>query len=281
MPKARLVAAFALTLLPPSGALVAQRYANVNGIRMYYEIHGTGRGRPLVLIHGGGSTITTTFGRILPLLARTHRVIAVELQAHGHTSDREAPESFTQDAADVAELLRQLHVDSADILGFSNGGHTVLQLAISHPQRVRRLIVASAFYKRDGAVPGFFDQMDHAQFSDMPQAFKDAYARINPDPAALLNMFQKDVRRMQTFRDWPDADIRGIQAPALIVIGDHDIVRSEHAVAMAQLLPHARLAILPGNHGSYLGEITSPNARSNVPQLFVALVDEFRDGKLP
>ena len=87
--------------------------------------------------------------------------------------------------------------------------------------------------------------------------------------------------RMQTFRDWPDADIRGIQAPALIVIGDHDIVRSEHAVAMAQLLPHARLAILPGNHGSYLGEITSPNARSNVPQLFVALVDEFRDGKLP
>ena len=275
----RLVAALASTLLPLSGALVAQSYAAVNGIRMYYEIHGNGQ--PLVLIHGGGSTITTTFGRILPLLARAHRVIAVELQAHGHTADRDAPESFVQDAADVAELLRQLHVDSADVLGFSNGGHTALQLGISHPERVRTLIIASAFYRRDGVAAGFWVQMDHAQFSEMPQPFKDAFARINPDPAALLNMFHKDVQRMQTFRDWPDAEIRGIQVPALIVIGDHDIVRPEHAVAIAQLLPHARLAILPGNHGSYLGEITSPNPASRVPALFVALVEEFLDGKVP
>src|SRR5205085_3981083 len=95
-------------------------YAEVNGLHMYYELHGSGR--PLVLIHGGGSTIGTTFGGVLPALSHTHQVIAVELQAHGHSGDRAAPESFRQDADDVAELLRQLDAPAADVLGFSNGG---------------------------------------------------------------------------------------------------------------------------------------------------------------
>src|SRR5690242_11657662 len=95
------------------------RYATVNGLKMYYEIHGSGQ--PLVLIHGGGSTIKSTFGRILPDLAKTHRVIAVELQAHGHTADIDRPLSFEQDADDVAALLKQLHIEKADVMGFSNG----------------------------------------------------------------------------------------------------------------------------------------------------------------
>jgi len=103
-------------------------HAPVNGIQMYYEIHGAGQ--PLVLIHGGGSTIYTSFGRILPLLAKKYQVIAMELQAHGHTSDRDAPESFAQDADDVAALLHQLNISEADILGFSNGGQTAMQLAM-------------------------------------------------------------------------------------------------------------------------------------------------------
>ena len=136
-----------------SSGETTSKYAGVNGIKMYYELHGTGR--PLVLIRGGGSTVTTTFGKILPSLAKTRMVIAVELQAHGHTSDRNAPESFEQDADDVAELLKQLNINGADIFGFSNGGHTAMEVAIRHPERVRRLILASAFYKGLAWIKGF------------------------------------------------------------------------------------------------------------------------------
>ena len=99
-------------------------FASVNGLKMYYEIHGTGT--PLVLIHGGGSTLHTTFGRVLHNFAKNHKVIAVEMQAHGHTADIDRPLSFQQDADDIAELLRQLSIDKADIFGFSNGANTTL-----------------------------------------------------------------------------------------------------------------------------------------------------------
>lgn len=248
-------------------------YADVNGIRMYYEIHGIGQ--PLVLIHGGGSTIATSFGRLLPALARSHRVIAVELQAHGRTSDRNAPESFAQDADDVAELLRQLNIARADILGFSNGGSTALQIAIRHPDRVNRLIAISAIYRRDGMPPEFWSYMEKAKFADMPQALKDGFLRVTPDSAKLLTMFERDRDRMIAFTDWNASDIRGIQAPTLIVGSDQDVVRVEHALELSRLLPHGRLAIFPGRHGEFFGEITYPHPESRVPELFVALVDEF------
>lgn len=252
-------------------------YAEVNGLHMYYEIHG--HGQPLLLIHGGGSTISTSFGRVLPAFSRRHQVIAVELQAHGHSGDRDAPESFRQDADDIAALLQQLGVVSADVLGFSNGGQTALELGIHHAASIRRLVVASAFYSRDGAPDGFWQGMAKAQFSDMPQVYKDAYRQINPDPAALLNMFHKDAARMQGFQGWSDADIRSIRAPTLVVIGDRDVVKPEHAVRMYRLLPRARLAILPGTHGSYMGEAMSPDPDSKEPELFVAMVDEFLAAK--
>jgi pimeloyl-ACP methyl ester carboxylesterase len=249
------------------------QYANVNGIKMYYEIHGAGS--PLVLLHGGGSTIYTSFGRILPPLAATRRVIAIELQAHGHTGDRDAPETFTQDAADVAELLKQLNIPKADILGFSNGGQTAMELAIKHPEKVRKVIIASAFYKRDGIPAGFWQGMEHAKFSDMPQLYKDEFLKINNDTTALMNMFKKDVQRMQTFKDWEPSDIRSIQAPALVVIGDQDLITPEHAVEMYRLLPHGRLIILPGAHGGYLGEMIAQDPTGKVPELFVAILDRF------
>jgi pimeloyl-ACP methyl ester carboxylesterase len=249
------------------------KYASVNGIEMYYEIHGAGR--PLVLIHGGGSTINTTFGKVLPLLRKTHMAIAVEMQAHGHTSDRNAPESFAQDAADIAELLRQLNIERADIFGFSNGGHTALELGISHPQSVRKLIIASAFYKRNGVPAGFWEGMERAQFSNMPQVYKDEFLKINHDAAALRNMFDRDVERMRVFKDWKDEEIRSIEAPALVVIGDRDLPTAEHAVEMYRLMPQARLAILPGTHGSYMGEAMSADEDSKVMELFVGMVEEF------
>lgn len=256
------------------------RYANVNGIKMYYEIHGSGQ--PLVLIHGGGSTITTSFGKILPMLSKTHQVIAVELQAHGHTTDRDTPVSFEQDADDVAQLLKQLNVTGADILGFSNGGNTAMQIAIRHPERVRKLVLASAFYKREGMYSWLWEGMKHARLEDMPKIYQEVYLSIPGNTqAGLQNMHDKDAKRMQTFKDWESDVIKSIQAPALIVIGDQDVVRPEHAVEMYRLLPHGRLSIFPDNHGSYMGEIMSPNADSKVPELFVAMLNEYLAAPMP
>jgi pimeloyl-ACP methyl ester carboxylesterase len=248
-------------------------YANVNGLRMYYELHGT-QGFPLVLVHGGGSTITTTFGRILPMLARTHRVIAVEMQAHGHTRDIDRPFTFTQDADDIAALLDTLHVAQADVFGFSNGGTTALQVGIRHPGKVRRLIIASSNYKRDGMVDGFWEMMEKGTFADMPQIFKDELRKIDPSDAAAHALFDRDSKRMLAFKDIPDQDIKSIQAPALVLDGDRDVVRVEHAVELSRLLPHGRLCILPGEHGEYFGEISHPVA-DRVTRGFVDLVDEF------
>jgi pimeloyl-ACP methyl ester carboxylesterase len=257
----------------------AGHYAKVNGINMYYEIHGAGR--PLILIHGGGSTISTTFGRILPMLAKTHQIIAVELQAHGHTSDRNAPESFQQDADDVAELLKQLNIAKADIFGFSNGGSTALQIAIRHPDRVNRVIAASAIYKRDGMRPEFWGFMEKGGFGDMPQLYKDAFMAINHDSTKLHVMHDKDRERMLGFKDWNVEDVKSIKAPVLVVLSDQDVVRVEHAVEMTHVLPHGRLAVFLGSHGEFLGEAMSPHPNSKVPQLFVAMAEEFLSAPTP
>ena len=249
------------------------QYATVNGLKLYYEIHGGGK--PLVLLHGGGSTITSTFGRILPDIAKTHRVIAVELQAHGHTKDIDRPLSFEQDADDVAALLRQLKIPKADFFGFSNGGTTCLQIAIRHPQMVNKLVLASTTYKRDGMQPGFFEGMQGATLESMPKPLQEAYRKINPDPKGLQAMFERDVARMITFKDISDEKIKRIDAAALVINGDAEVVRVEHAVALSQILPHAQLAIIPGGHGDYIGEICSPDKNSKLPAIVTVLIETF------
>ena len=227
------------------------------------------------LIHGGGSTIQTTFGTILPMLAQHYKIIAVELQAHGHTSDRNAPESFTQDADDVAALLKQLNISKANIFGFSNGANTAMQIAIRHPELADKIIVVAGAYKREGFIPGFFDGFKHATLEIMPQELRDAFLKVNPDSAALLNMFNKDVARMATFKDWSDEDLKSIKASALIINGDKDVVLPEHALKMSQLIPDARLIILPGVHGECIGEIETKSPNSKQPEMIVELVKEF------
>jgi pimeloyl-ACP methyl ester carboxylesterase len=246
-------------------------YASVNGLNLYYELHGSGR--PLVLLHGGGSTIESSFGRILPQLAKTHRVIATELQAHGHTLDIDRPMSFEQDADDVVVLLDQLGVKTADVLGFSNGGTTALQIAIRHPQRVNKLVLASATYRRDGMQPGFFDGFEGATLGMMPEPLQQAYLKANPDPKGLQRMFDRDVARMKQFKDIPEAAIQAIGAPALVINGDPEVVRAEHALALSRLLLHARLFILPGGHGEYLGSAEAPV--SFLPALVVPVIEAF------
>ncbi|WP_240432873.1 alpha/beta fold hydrolase [Taibaiella koreensis] len=235
---------------------ITAAYAPVNGISMYYEIHGSGD-IPLVLIHGGGSTIDTTFGEILPLLAAQGKVIAVEMQAHGRSSDREAPESFEQDAADIIGLLDHLGVTKANILGFSDGGCTALELGHSYPGRVHKLIAISCNYLRSGMIDGFFEGLGKATLNDMPEMFRNAFLELTPDRNRLQTMFEKDVTRRLQFRDRDDDYISSIQAPAFIMASDKDVIRLEHIVRIARLLPDSRLVILPGLHGSVLGAIES------------------------
>lgn len=250
------------------------RYADVNGLHMYYEIYGSGK--PLILIHGGGSTIESNYGHVLPEFAKRHQVIAMELQAHGHTPDIGRPLSFEQDADDVAALLKLLNIDKADVIGFSNGGTTALQFAIRHPEFVNKLVLLSANFRRSGMQPGFFEGFKNASMEKMlPKDLKEAYLKANPDPKGLQKMFDRDVARMVSFKDISDVSIKAIQAPVLIVNGDTDLVRPEHAMELFHLLPHARLAIIPGGHGEYLGEIASANKDSKIPQLVTAMIEEF------
>lgn len=246
-------------------------YAPINGLNMYYEIHG--KGEPLVLIHGGGSTITTTFGNILPYFAEKYKVIAVELQAHGHTSDRNAPESFEQDADDVAALLAYLKIGKAHIFGFSNGGSTALQIAIRHPELVNKLVAASAIYQREGMFNGFFDVMKNASLENMPQPLQTAFLQINPDKKALRNMHDKDRDRMLNFNDWPDSALAGITSPVLILNGDKDVVTAEHAAKMSKLIPNAHLMILPGTHGESIGEICSAAPAATIKHTAGAIME--------
>ncbi len=249
------------------------QYAVVNDLRIYYEIHGSGK--PLVLLHGGGSTIQSTYGRVLPELAKSHLVIAVELQAHGHTLDIDRPLSFEQDADDVAALIRKLQIKKADFMGFSNGGTTCIQIAIRHPEIVNKLVLASTTYKREGMQPGFFDGFKHASLDNMPAQLKEAYLLANPDPTDLQTMFEKDVARMVHFRDISDADIKAIQAAALVINGDAEVVLAQHAFNLSRMLPHGQLAILPGGHGDYIGESCARDKSSKLPFLVLAIIETF------
>jgi pimeloyl-ACP methyl ester carboxylesterase len=247
----------------------------VNGLRMYYELPGAGAGAPLALLHGGGSSIDVTYGRILPFLARQRRVIALDEQGHGRSTDRAAPLRFTTSADDVASLLQQLDVERADVMGFSNGASVALQVALRHPARVRKLVFASSFSKRSGAAPQFWQFIERASFADMPQPLKDAFLKLNPDPQKLRAMHDKDLERMQHFVEVDDADVRSLKAATLILSGDRDVCTPEHAVELARLIPDARLMILPGAHGDYLGELLMTQQGARYPELTAGLLDAF------
>ncbi|MES1226703.1 MAG: alpha/beta hydrolase [Bacteroidota bacterium] len=251
-------------------------YSEVNGLKMYYEMHGAGK--PLVLIHGGGSTIETSFGRLIPLLAPHRQIIALELQAHGHTGDRDTYLTFEQDAADVVQLLKNLSIPQADFLGFSNGGNTLMEIAVRYPERISKIILASTLYKRSGTEhPQFWEGFDMATLDHMPQVLKDGFLAANNNREMLLNMFNKDVQRMKVFKDWSNEKLAAIQAPTLVINGNADVGSVEHAIEMYRIIPDCELAIFPGGHGTYIGTIES--LENGIWPKFnaVHLIEEFLD----
>ncbi|MEK6481909.1 alpha/beta hydrolase [Catalinimonas sp. 4WD22] len=255
-------------------------YSEVNGLKMYYEIYGENEGTPLVLIHGGGSTIQSNFGKIIPSLAKDRKVVAMELQAHGRTEDRNTEVTFEQDADDVASLLKNLQIDKADFFGFSNGGTTTIQIAIRHPQMVNKLIIGSALVKRHGVPNWFWGFMENATLDNMPPQLKTAYLQVAQDSTGLQRMHDRDAKRMINFKDIPDEQIVSIKAPTLIIIGDKDIITPEHAIELHRQMANSQLAIIPGGHGEYIGEITTINADFKENELIVPMIEKFLNQKV-
>jgi pimeloyl-ACP methyl ester carboxylesterase len=252
-------------------------YSEINGLKMYYEIYG--QGKPIVFIHGGGSTIQTNFEKVIPLFSKNRKVIAVELQAHGRTNDRNADLSFEQDADDINTLLKNLNINKADFLGFSNGGTTVLQIAIRHPEIINKIILGSALAKRNGVPEWFWDFMKKAQLENMPEQLKKAYTEVSSNPNGLQVMHDKDVKRMIDFKDIPDDQIKSIKVPTLIIIGDKDIIIPEHAIEIHRQIVNSELAMIPGGHGEYIGEITTIKPDFKESNLIVPLIEKFLNKK--
>jgi pimeloyl-ACP methyl ester carboxylesterase len=257
--------------------LFVSGYSEVNNLNMYYEIYG--QGKPLVLIHGGGSTIQSNFEKVIPLFAKTRKVIAVELQAHGRTKDRNADLTFEQDADDVAALLHNLNINKADFFGFSNGGTTTLQIAIRHPQIVDKIVLGSALAKRNGVPEWFWSFMSQAKLENMPEQLKRAYIQVATDTNDLQIMHDRDVTRMINFKDIPDEQIKSITAPALIIIGDKDLITPEHALELHRQITNSELAIIPGGHGEYIGEITTIKYGFKESELVVPMIEKFLNKK--
>lgn len=231
-------------------------YADVNGLQMYYEMHGTGR--PLVLLHGALSAIGTSFGALLPQLAKDRQVVAVEMQAHGRTADIDRPLSMEQLAEDTVALVRSLGIDNADFLGYSLGAGVALQIAAKHPDVVGKLVLVSVSYNRAGFHPGMLEGIDNLQPEHLAGSpFEEEYLQTAPRPEDFPVLVGKVKALDKSFPDLPADVISGITAPTLLVFGDSDIIRPEHAVEMFRLLgggvagdiaglPKSRLAILPG-----------------------------------
>jgi pimeloyl-ACP methyl ester carboxylesterase len=259
------------------------KYVNVNGLNMYYEIHG--EGRPLVLLHGAFSAIGTSFGKVLPELARNRQVIAFEMQAHGHTADIDRPLSMEQMADDTAAALQQLGIEKADFFGYSMGAGIALQVAIRHPEMVRKLVFASVTYKLDGLHPGLMEGLAEMKPEMMfGSPWHEEYMQIAPRPEDFATLFAKKTEMDRRIRDLPAEVVKAIKAPVLLIIGDSDIVRPEHAVEMFRLFgggimgdtpagpPDSQLAVLPG---------TTHVTLVDRADLLLSIIPPFLDAPMP
>jgi pimeloyl-ACP methyl ester carboxylesterase len=253
-------AAFASAAEP---AKSAGQYATVNGLKMYYEVHGTGK--PLVMLHGAFG-----WANVPPGLGKDRQVIAVELQGHGHTAMTDRLMTFENLADDVAALIKHLKLERADVFGYSMGGTVALGVAIRHPEVVRKVVVTGTHF---GKVEDAFDAETFKQFKSLSPSFApppltNHYNRVAPDPKQWPRLVTSVQKMSLGFAGFSREQMRSIKAPVLVTLGDHDGVRVEHAVEMFRLIPNAQLAIIPhANHFMIFQE----------PQRLIPLVVAFLD----
>ncbi|WP_223834383.1 alpha/beta fold hydrolase [Spirosoma profusum] len=234
---------------------VESGFADINGLKMYYEVYG--KGKPLVMLHGSHLAIPMNWSHVIPLMAKDRKVLVTELQGHGRTRDIAREISYEGMADDVSGLLEHLKIDSADVLGWSMGGGVAFQFAVRHPEQLRRLIVVSAPYKHDGwwkDTENSFATFNADQFRGTP--IQKQYDSLGNDPAHFPEFVKKVISIDLKPYDW-SKDVLAIKAPIFMAIGGADGVRYEHALELFRAkgggkqgdlhgLPKSRLAILPG-----------------------------------
>lgn len=273
----------------PSAA-VETGYAEVDGLRIYYQVHGdlaSGQ-TPLLVLHGAlmsGDAMEPMISRF----AAARPVIAIDQRGHGRTGDAEGPITYELLADDAASVLQVLDVATADVLGYSMGGNTAILMAIRHPERVGKLIPISGTYRRDGWYPEVLEGIARmtAEFF-AGSAMEAEYRRLSPNPEAFPTLVE-EIKALEALpNSWPDEEMRAIRGKTMVVIGDADSVTLEHAVEMFKLrgggdptaaaqgflteAPKARLAILPGT--SHIGIMANAD-------LIATLVTPFLDDATP
>ena len=276
--------AFLLTMLVPAVVSAQQKpttgYAPVNGLKMYYEVHGSGD--PVVLLHGSFMTITNNWTRWIGELSKTRKVIAVEMQGHGRTADIDREFSYEHLADDVAALLDHLKIPSADLIGYSMGGGVAMRCAIRHPEKVRKVVSISARFRQDGLVKEGLDAFPKLT----PEAFKDSpieieYKKLSPTPDKFADLVNHIKAMASTPFDFGFDKLRATKAPMFFIHGDADGVRLEHIAEMFRLKggevhgdmrprSASRLAILP--------DTTHVTLMDRMP-VIVPMVNDFLDGK--
>ncbi|QIP13785.1 alpha/beta hydrolase [Spirosoma aureum] len=231
-------------------------YAPVNGIKVYYEVYG--EGMPIVLLHGAYYTIDLNWGRLIPELSKTRKVIAIEMQGHGHTPFSDRKLSRTTLASDVESVMDYLNIDSADIVGYSFGGSVAYQFAIQSPERLRKLVIISAAYKSGGWLPEVtkgFENLKPELFDNTP--LQAAYDAVAPDKTKWTKFLEQMIASATTSYDLGDSNIATITAPVLLISGDNDGMDKIELIKTYQLLggvatsdfgvtPKSQLAIIPG-----------------------------------
>ena len=241
-----------------SSGVASTGYAPVNGLQMYYEIHGSG-GTPLLLLHGGLFNIDLQFGQVLPGLAATRQVIAADFQAHGRTGDIDRSLNTADLASDVVGMLEHLGIAKVDVFGFSVGGAVALFLAIKHPELIRKAVISSVSFHPDGdrhENTEAVGEMKVEMIAGTPM--EQEYLAKSPNPDKLQDLLDKLGTYDKGVSGWSDAEVEGIAAPTLITVGDCDAVKLEHAVRFLQLrggdvngdfvgVPSSQLAVLPGS----------------------------------
>jgi pimeloyl-ACP methyl ester carboxylesterase len=233
---------------------------HANGVDYYYEIHGAGE--PLLLLHGGLGSIDMFAGSVLPALAKTRQVIAVDLHGHGRTTLGDRPIDLIDIGNDLAQVLRELGLEQVDVAGYSFGGGAGLRLAIQHPAVVRRLTIISAPYAQDGFFPEMLPQQA-AVGAAMAEHMKEtpmytSYVTVAPNPNDFPRLLDRMGEFMRRPYDWSE-EVKKLAMPVMLVYGDSDMIRPEHIVQFYQLLggglkdagwqrehmSRARLAIIP------------------------------------
>jgi len=252
-------------------------YAPVNGLKMYYEVYG--QGKPIVLIHGAYQTISLCWSSLIPDLSKTRKVIAVEMQGHGHTKDIERPFSYQALASDVIELLHYLKIDKADLMGFSVGGTVAMQVAIQKPQLVNKLIILSTPYQYTGWLPEMRTMLKSLKPDFLDQTpYKAAHESNYADEQKWHGFVSKFIKFDTEDFDLGDENLKNIKAQTLFIFGDNDGVDLMHKAKLYQLcggnifadmtgFPKSQLAILPNT--SHVGLIIQPQKIVELVQPFL------------